>query len=151
MPYLNKRDNFALKTATILSTLALFAGVTSIVTLSAPPFWLSAEAATGDEEVEESNEQSASIGTVIPSSTDFDNIPDIISNITDIENITGSVPSSTDFDNIPDIILNSTDDISSRIPTVTDLPGQEQAGVDNEQDEEEVLETDNLEDLAKYA
>ncbi len=151
MPFLNKRDNSALKTATMMSALALalFAVVTTILMLSASPFWLSAEAATDEEE--NANEQSASLGTVLPDSTDFDNIPEIISNITDIDNVTDSIPDSTDFDNILDIISNATDDVSTRIPSVTDLPGQEQAGVDNEQDDEEVLETDNLEYLAKYA
>ncbi len=139
MRYLNKKDHSPLKTATILSTLALFAVVTSIVMLSAPPFWLSAEAATDEEEA---NEQSASVGTVIPGSTDSDTIPITISNITDLDNITDSIPGSTDSDTISDVILNA---------TVPDSSGQEHADVENEQDDEDVLETDNLEDLAKYA
>ncbi|MFL6412042.1 MAG: hypothetical protein ACJ71K_12490 [Nitrososphaeraceae archaeon] len=137
MHYLNKRDNPALKTATILSILALLAVASSTAMLSASPFWLSAEAATEKGKV---NDESGSVGTEIPDATAFGNIPDIISNV-------------TAFGNIPGITLNATDDISTSIPSVTEFGRGEQAGIENEQDddEEEVLETDNLEDLAKYA
>ena len=137
MHYLNKKDNPALKTATILSILALLTVASSTVMLSASPFWLSAEAAT---EEEKANDESASVGTEIPDATAFGNIPGILSNV-------------TAFGNIPHITLNATDDTSSSIPSVTEFGRGEQAGVENEHDdeEEEVLETDNLEDLAKYA
>jgi len=142
MPYLNKRNSDALKIATGGPfVLALLVVATGIVMLPASPFWLSAEATT-DEEVKE--ESTSSVRTIVPDSTDLDKTADntIISNTTDSDNIIGEIPNSTDFDNLSNIILNATDGVSSS----SSIPSIAQSGEEGQ----EVLDTNNLEDLAEY-
>jgi len=140
MPYLNKRNSAALKIATGGPfVLALLVVATGIVMVPASPFWLSAEATT--DEVNE--ESTSSVRTIVPNSTDLSKTADntIISNTTDSDNVIGEIPSSTDFDNLSNIILNATDGVSS-----SSIPSIAQSGEEGQ----EVLDTNNLEDLAEY-